>query len=74
MAIRPMSIEGQGAIISEEMAGQLVDVFTEDKIWRCIKYCDRNKAPGPDGFNTKHHKRVVLYEKRYFGVYKGIPQ
>ncbi|XP_057506509.1 uncharacterized protein LOC130789694 [Actinidia eriantha] len=64
MAIRPMSIEGQGAIISEEMAGQLVDVFTEDEIWRCIKYCDGNKAPGPDGFNMLSIKKGWYFMKK----------
>ena len=51
MAIRPMFIERQGVTISEEIVGHLVEVFTEDEIWRCIISCDGNKAPGLDGFN-----------------------
>ncbi|GFS37612.1 hypothetical protein Acr_00g0053050 [Actinidia rufa] len=64
MAIRPMSIERQGNIISGEMAGHLVDVFTEDEIWRCIKSCDGNKALGLDGFNMLSIKKGWYFMKQ----------
>lgn len=37
--------------INNDSIGDLEVIFTESEVWATIKSCDRNKAPGPDGFN-----------------------
>ena len=48
----------------EEMADQLVKAFTENEVWNCIKSCDGNKAPGPDGFNMLSIKKRWCFMKK----------
>ena len=40
-----------GKGIDEFSARTLEAEFTEEEIWKAVKDCDGNKAPGPDGFN-----------------------
>ena len=64
LAVRPMFIERQRHGISEEMADQLVEAFTENEVWNCIKSCDGNKALGPDDFNMLSIKKGWCFMKK----------
>lgn len=43
--------------LKQEETTMLIEPFGEDEVWRAIKDCDGNKAPGPDGFSLKFFKK-----------------
>lgn len=57
MKIRPICIDWRGNTIQSEMCENLIVEFSENEVWKAIKSCDGNKAPGPDGFNMLSIKK-----------------
>ncbi|XVF39325.1 hypothetical protein PTKIN_Ptkin01aG0025400 [Pterospermum kingtungense] len=43
--------------LKESSVLELEKPFTEQKVWEVIQNSDRNKAPGPDGFNLNFYKQ-----------------
>ena len=70
---RPFFAANTGKGIDEFSARTLEAKFTEDEIWKAVKDCDGNKAPGPDGFNFNFIKKcwktikdlIVLFFKEF---------
>lgn len=57
MKIRPICMDQRGNTIQSEMCENLIVEFSENEVWKAIKSCDGNKAPGPDGFNMLSIKK-----------------